>query len=460
VTARRVAVAGGGLAGITAALRLADAGHSVTVFEAKPRLGGLTHSFRRGDLYVDNGQHVFLRCCTAYQALLRRLGVSDLATLQPRLDIPVRSIGRRGTTRLRRNNLPAPLHVGSSLMRYAPLRPLERVRFIRAALAMRGLDINDPAIDSRNFGQWLSAHGQTKRAIDGLWDLVGRATLNVTASEASLAQAAMVFQVGLLTETAAADIGWSRVPLGQLHGESAASALTAADATVRTNTKVEAIAQAEAAPAPPPGTDQRASWIVTAGGEHHLADQVVIAVPPGAAEHLLPEGSLPFAEGWSRELGTSPIVNVHIVYDRHVLDEEFVAGVGTPIQWVFDRTGPSGLADGQYLAVSLSAADDIIDLPVAHIKEQIMAALEALLPEATQAQVRDFFVTREREATFRASPGTARLRPGPVTAHEGLVVAGAWTATGWPATMEGAVRSGDAAAAALLGQSVPEEVAA
>src|SRR5262245_30370765 len=230
VTARRVSAVGGGLAGIAAALRLADAGHSVTVLEARPRLGGLTYSFRRGDLYVDNGQHVFLRCCTAYQALLRRLGVSDLATLQPRLDIPVRSVGRRRATRLRRNNLPAPLHLSSSLMRYAPLRPRERIRFIRAALAMRRLDVNDPAIDSRNFGQWLSAHGQTERAIDGLWDLVGRATLNVTASEASLAQAAMVFQVGLLTETGAADIGWSRVPLGRLHGESAAAALTAADA--------------------------------------------------------------------------------------------------------------------------------------------------------------------------------------------------------------------------------------
>src|SRR5215510_7280250 len=273
MTARRVAVVGGGLAGVTAALRLADAGHSVTVFEARPRLGGLTYSFRRGDLYVDNGQHVFLRCCTAYQALLSRLGVSDRATLQPRLDIPVRSMGRRGTTRLRRNNLPAPLHLGSSLMRYAPLRPRERVRFILAALAMRGLDIDDPVIDSRNFGQWLSAHGQTKRAIDGLWDLVGRATLNVTASEASLAQAAMVFQVGLLTETGAADIGWSRVPLGQLHGESAAAALTAADATVRTNAKVESIARAAAADAAQPSTGRHASWILSAGGQEYPADQ-------------------------------------------------------------------------------------------------------------------------------------------------------------------------------------------
>lgn len=455
----RVAVVGGGLAGITAALRLADAGHSVALFEAKPRLGGLTYSFRRGELYVDNGQHVFLRCCTAYLALLQRLGVGDLATLQSRLDIPVRAPGHARVSRLRRNNLPAPLHLGASLLRYAPLRPLERLRFIQAALAIRRLDITDPATDAQSFGSWLAAQHQSERAVDGLWDLIGRATLNVTAAQASLALAAMVFQVGLLTETGAADIGWSRVPLGRLHGDAAQDALTAAGATVRTNAKVESIAPASTGRIPA-DVAAEGPWAVAAGGEEHVADQVVVAVPPAAAEQLLPPGSLRLAPGWSHALGTSPIVNAHVVYDRRVLHEEFVAAVGTPIQWVFDRTAPSGINAGQYLAVSLSAADDLVDLPVAQIKERILRALEALLPAARQAVVQDFFVTREREATFRASPGVARLRPGPVTAFPGLFVAGAWTATGWPATMEGAVRSGDAAAAALLGQPAREEVAA
>jgi hypothetical protein len=163
---------------------------------------------------------------------------------------------------------------------------------------------------------------------------------------------------------------------------------------------------------------------------------VILAVPPVAAEQLLPPDALPLPPGWSRRLGSSPIVNLHVVLDRPVLDEPFIAGVGTPVQWVFDRTSHSGLASGQYLAVSLSAADDYVDVPTAALREQFLPELAALLPGMRDAQVRDFFVTRERHATFRPAPGTAALRP-PVG-----------TATGWPATMESAVRSGAAAAAA------------
>ncbi|HUO40746.1 MAG TPA: FAD-dependent oxidoreductase, partial [Mycobacterium sp.] len=133
-TPRRVAVIGGGLAGITAAVRCADAGLDVTLYESRPRLGGLTCSFRRGDLWVDNGQHVFLRCCTAYRALLHRLGVAELTTVQPRLDIAVRGPSRSG--RLKRTALPAPLHLSASLARYPWLAAGDRIRFARAALAL------------------------------------------------------------------------------------------------------------------------------------------------------------------------------------------------------------------------------------------------------------------------------------------------------------------------------------
>jgi uncharacterized protein with NAD-binding domain and iron-sulfur cluster len=183
-----------------------------------------------------------------------------------------------------------------------------------------------------------------------------------------------------------------------------------------------------------------------------VADQVIVAVPPGAAERLLPPDSLPFPAGWAARLGNSPIVNAHVVYDRTVLDESFVAAVDSPVQWVFDRTHQSGLTSGQYLALSLSAADDFIDVPVAALRERLLPALAELLPAARTARVTDFFVTREREATFRPAPGSARFRPPAETALSGLWLAGAWTATGWPATMEGAVRSGEAAAAGLLGR--------
>jgi len=177
---------------------------------------------------------------------------------------------------------------------------------------------------------------------------------------------------------------------------------------------------------------------------------VIVAVPPPAAENLLPPGSVPMPEGWSRRLGSSPIVNVHVVLDRPVLDQPFIAGVDTPAQWVFDRTSHSGLTSGQYLAVSLSAADDYVDTPTAALREKFLPELAALLPKMRAARVRDFFVTRERHATFRPAPGTAALRPASTTATPGLFLAGAYTATGWPATMEGAVRSGEAAASALL----------
>src|SRR3954468_8090224 len=171
-------VVGGGLAGISAALRLADAGCRVTLLEAKPKLGGLTHSFRRGDLDVDNGQHVFMRCCTSYRAFLDRLGVTGLTTLQPRLDVAVVRGSDGMRARLRRDALPAPLHLARSLSGYAVLPVADRARAVRGALAMRRVDRDDPRTDDRSFGSWLAAHGQTPATTDALWDLVGVATMN------------------------------------------------------------------------------------------------------------------------------------------------------------------------------------------------------------------------------------------------------------------------------------------
>jgi uncharacterized protein with NAD-binding domain and iron-sulfur cluster len=309
------------------------------------------------------------------------------------------------------------------LLRYRLLSPAQRIRFVRAALALRSVDRDDPATDRRTFGDWLREHGQDARTVAGLWDLVGTATLNARAEQASLALAAMVFQVGLLTDSSAADIGWSLVPLGRLHGDAAARALAEAGVQVRLSTKVTAL---------------------------DLSCPVVLAVPPAEAEALLPAGAVDPEPGWSHRLGVSPIVNVHVVLRRPVLTEAFLAVVGSPVQWVFDRTASAGLGTGQYLALSISAADDLVDRPVAWIRGRILAELAAVLPKFREDDVVDFFVTREREATFRPAPGSRALRAGPLTRVPGLVLAGAWTDTGWPATMEGAVRSGEQAARAVL----------
>ncbi|MCW2873306.1 MAG: hopC [Streptomyces oryziradicis] len=618
----RAVVVGGGLAGTAAALALADAGLTVTLVEGRPRLGGLAFSFKRGDLTVDNGQHVFLRCCTAYQWFLDRISARDLVTIQDRLDVPVLDAGpaapgagdpsarrkpatlaagpdrsgreaadtgrrrtampnqpgaagvgddgasvpseRRGIAvsgdgllpdagldgsgderaaagaggepnlrdrpdgirpapagrfrrllgggrrggqglgallggtggavleeassqaagrlrlgRLRRAALPVPLHLAASLASYPHLSLLERASVGRAALALRGLDPMDPALDDVDFASWLRERGQSARTIEALWDLVGIATLNATAEHASLGLAAMVFKTGLLSDPGAADIGWASVPLGELHDTRARAALD--KAAVRTILRGRATAVTRTAPPTgAPGHDPAperglrpetaagsaavpsagARWQVaveTGPGRTELldADVVVIAVPQREAHELLPEGALE-DPGALLKIGTAPILNVHVVYDRKVLRQPFFAAIGSPVQWVFDRTEHSGMKDSpgaensQYIALSQSAAEDDIDLPVAELREKYLPELERLLPAARGATVKDFFVTRERTATFAPAPGVGRLRPGARTRAPGIYLAGAWTATGWPATMESAVRSGMHAAVAAL----------
>ena len=440
-----VLVVGGGLAGITAALRLADAGADVVLVEARPRLGGAAFSFRRGELTVDNGQHVFLRCCGAYRGLLRRLAVENQVHLQPRLDIPVlRPDGRRA--RLSRlPKVPAPLHLGAALAGYGLLSPADRLRAVRGALALRRLDPADPALDLRSLGSYLRAHGQNDAVIDALWGVVATATLNLEPDAASLALAAKVFRTGLLDRADAADIGYAIAPLGALHSEAAAVALERAGVEVLRSTRVEHLDTAsEPVTARVRGrsgerTVRAASAVVALG--HRDA----YAISPALAEQGARRGA---------ELGSSPILNVHLVYDRRVTDLAFAAVVGSPAQWVFDRTESSGLRRteprGQYLAITVSAADALINEPSRTLCERFDHEIRALFPSAGGAVLTDAFVTRERRATFRQAPGSAALRPGARTGQQFLALAGAWTATGWPDTMESAVRSGVAAADALL----------
>jgi squalene-associated FAD-dependent desaturase len=437
-------VIGGGLAGITAAIALAESGADVTLLEARPRLGGATCSFSRAGLTVDTGQHIFLGCCTAYRGLLDRLGMAGHSTLQDRFDVTVLAPGADGRprkARLRRTALPGPLHMLPGLGRYPFLSLAERAKVARPALAMRFVDPADPAADTQRFGDWLARRGQSERTRRALWDLFSVSALNIAGDDASLALAAVVVKTGLLGKNNAADIGVPALPLGELHGDAGANLLAKLGAQVMMGTKVAAIE---------PGED--GYRIQLAQGEPLTADAVVLAVPHEKAAPLMPAGALPeqTVAGWAG-LGASPIVNVHVIYDRPVMDLPFVAAIDSPVQWVFDRTRISGLdkPGQQYLAISLSAADQYADTPVAELQEQFVPALAELFPAARDAEVTEFFVTRERRATFRQAPGSGALRPKAETLMPGLVLAGAWTDTGWPDTMEGAVRSGLAAAAQL-----------
>ena len=497
-TPGKIVVVGGGLAGISAAIALREAGADVTLTEARPRLGGATCSFSRGGLMVDNGQHVFLRCCVAYRGLLARLGMTGAVALQDRFDLTVLAPG--GRARLRRTALPGPLHMGKALAGYSYLSVAQRLRVARAALAMAALNPAREDLDQQRLGDWLAARGQDERTRRLLWDLFTVSALNVDGDDANLALATTVVKTALLGARDAADIGVPSIPLGELHGQAAGAALARLGAQVRLGAKAVAV---EVLPggrlrvrlAARPGGDGEADGTAQDGGGPVPgstaagspgpvieADGVVLAVPPAVAARLAPAGTVsvstvsvstvpagtasagtayagtsgePDAAGtgpgpaqW-RKLATSPIVNVHVIYDRRVTRLPFAAAVDSPVQWVFDRTGPSGLRSGQYLAVSLSAADCYVDVPASALRERFLPAMAELFPAARDARVTDFFVTRERRATLRQVPGCERLRPGAATALPGLVLAGAWTDTGWPDTMEGAVRSGLNAARAL-----------
>jgi uncharacterized protein with NAD-binding domain and iron-sulfur cluster len=174
---------------------------------------------------------------------------------------------------------------------------------------------------------------------------------------------------------------------------------------------------------------------------------VVLAVPHPQAARLVPPEAAPDRARWAR-LGAAPIVNVHVHYQQRVTELEFAAGLDTPVQWVFDRTPPG--TSGQYLVVSISAAEQVLAVRASALVQTYLGALAEVFPVARQTRIRDAFVTREPRATFRQGPGSRSARPPAQTRSPGLALAGAWTDTGWPDTMEGAVRSGQRAADVVL----------
>ena len=469
--APRIIVVGGGLAGLSAALCAADAGMRVTLLERRHRLGGATWSFERNGIWYDNGQHVFMRCFESYRWFLERIGSAHKVFLQSRLDVPVLRVANPAGAAIstssesptssqspaspaslaapasvvkgsiRRTASPAPLHLMRSLLYYPHMTKRERITAVRTALALRKLDPEKRLLDDATFGQWLRSRGESENSIRSLWNLITLPTANLPADQVSLRLAAKIFVTGLLTDNSAADIGWSAVPLSELHADAASAALRNLGAEIRTKAAVEKIT------ADPLG--------VRCDGEHLPADAVVAAVPHTAAD-ILPAGSVKHQDRLS-ELGESPIINVHLVYDQPVTDLPLAAALGSEAQFVFDRTAAAklggnseeGLQGGtgpQCLGISLSAADEYLSWSPADLIERMTAEVAKLFPKARGRQPRDAMVTREVSATFRGVPGTASLRPPAETNHPGLFVAGAWTDTGWPATMEGAVRSGIAAA--------------
>jgi len=447
-----VVVIGGGLAGISAAIELADAGCAVTLIEGRPWLGGATCSFTRRGLTIDNGQHIFLRCCTAYRDLLARLGVADLYTIQDRLDLTVLADGREPgaatQARLRRSALPAPAHLVRALAGYRLLSVTERMRVAAAALALqvtRAADGND-----RSLATWLADHGQTGRVTSMLWGWLCTAMINATPEHADLTVAAGAIRTALLAGRDHADVGVPVAAFSRLHGAPAAALLARLGVTIRLSTRAAAV-----------HADAPGRYLVTVIEQAASAEDpqlvpeqlqtagVVLAVPPSEAAALAPAGLAGEAAKWSL-LRPSPVVSVHVMYGCPVTTLPFAAVAGSPAAWVMDKASAAGLRAGQYLAVSLPAADQYVDMPTGQLREIALPLLERLFPAAAEARIEDVFVTRERRATILHEPGVQRLRAAPGAGPPGLAVAGAWTDTGWPDSMEGAVRSGRSAAGKVI----------
>jgi len=454
----RVVVIGGGFAGVAAACRLAQEGHRPILLERSGRLGGRAASFRdraTGE-NVDYAQHVTMRCCTATDGFLRRIGASDAVAYQPELAVPILCGGTRAA--LRSNLLlPGLLHLAPALVAYRCLSPRERLGILRAAIPLRlGVRSDEP------FGPWLRARGQGERAVERFWNPICVATLNARVDDVAVHAARKVFRDGFF-DRQGAGLGLFTVPLGRVF-EAARAYVEAREGAVRASTGACAV-RIEAG---------RATAVETSDGETLDASAVVAAVPPWDLSPLVDDVRFdPIVRGAGR-LRWSPIVDVHLWLDRPVLDDPFAVAVDGPLQAVFDVTGvhgsdpspagedqstgrpspkqlrPRGEA-AQHLVLSQSAADRWIDRPTDGIADDLAAALGDLVPAARAARVVRLLVVKHRRATFVPAPGADACRPGVATPIDRLCLAGDWTATGWPSTIESAVRSGIAAAGRVAG---------
>ncbi len=425
---------------MTAALRLVDAGYRVTLVERRPYLGGRAYSYvdRETGVQVDNGQHVFMGCCTAYVELLREAGALDGAARQKRLRVEVRSPeGRNGV--LAAAPLPAPLHLLPSFLRYPHLSWREKLRAVPALLRIsRERDRERPELRALSFEEWLRRNGQSERAIANFWDLIVIPSLNDASRDVSAAMAFMLFQTALLRDAHGADVGYARSGLSELMGEPIERRLRERGAEVLLGRTAQRILVEGGA----------VTGVALADGGALSADWCVSALPPHAFSALLPD-ELRAAPSFAAaaEHSYSPIVNLHVWYDRPVADFEWTAFVDSPLQFVFNKTRIAALpGPGDYLTVSLSAAWEWWPLSKEELRERFTAELARALPRARGAAIQRFIVVKEQRATFRSLPGGPDNRLPARTSLPNLVLAGDWTDTGWPATMEGAVRSGNAAA--------------
>lgn len=420
-----IVILGGGIAGITAAVHLAQRGVPVALYETRKRLGGRATSLtdpRTGE-EIDNCQHVALGCCTAYLDLLRTLRVDHLIRWD-RTQTWVEAGGRRTT--LTPAPLPAPLHHSPGFLAARFLSLADKLAIARAMAAI-ALAKRERWTD-RTFAQFLAPHGQTASALRRFWEPVVVSACNLPCDRVSAAPALQVFQEGFLASARASEIGVSTVPLARLY-DAAEPIITAAGGAMHLGASVRRLSRDQVELAT--GDVIRASAIISA-----LPFERLLAI---ADDDL--RGADPRLERLAH-LRHSPILGVHLRFDRSVLDVPHAVLVDRPTQWLFRKDDR-----GEAVHAVISAADDWLDLDEDAIVARVTADLHACFPASRDAGLIAARSIKEKRATFAATPEGQRARPSQAPPAPGLpILAGDFTDTGWPATMEGAARSGVIAA--------------
>ena len=439
VNRRRAVVVGGGLAGLAAGVRLSAAGWKTLLLERRPFLGGRAYSFedRETGVEVDNGQHVFVGACNEYQEFLRNIGAQDNVRIPNRLDAPVMRNGK--VSRLKANALPGFLANTQALLSYGHLSPAAKARLFYGLARIRFVKRKPGgSLEDETFDSLLRRNMQNDETIENFWNLITLPALNDDIRDVNADMGVMLFQTALMGAPHNAAIGYPVVGLSSLAGTAASDFIHAAGGEVRCGVGVNDI-----------GFEGGRMQVRTSAGETIQADACVVALMPDKMLDVLPDSNRkdPFFSQ-ARMVQTAPIVGVHIWYDRPITDDIFVAAIDTPVQWVFNVTGMRESQEedgGQHVVISLSGAWKWRDTPKAELRELFLSEMARLFPVAGAAKVKRFLVVKMLDATFRVVPGSGRYRLPQKTPVPGFFLAGDWTDTGWPSTMEGAVRSGNIA---------------
>jgi squalene-associated FAD-dependent desaturase len=447
---KSVIVIGGGLAGLAAGVALAESGWRVRLFEQRPFLGGRATSYVLPDgEHVDNCQHVTLGCCTNLEDFYRRVGSSNKIKFFDRL-LFLDPQGRRGE--MQTGMLPAPFHMTGSFAKFAPLTLRDKLSIARAMLSIL-LSKGHPADLDENGGismlEWLRRRRQTKGAIDRFWRVVLVSALDEELDQTDARFGVDVFWKAFLSNRTGYRMGVPAVPLADLY-EGCKTAIERKGGEVVLRSPVRGLRIENGALAA----------VQFDAGREEAADAYVFAVPHTVLTELLPE-DVKQTNATFRNLANlkdAPITGVHFWFDREVMKEPFVTLLDTTTQWIFNKTvlygSPNGtskkITTGQYLQLVISASYDLLLKPRQEIIDLCLKEVRQAIPAARDANLVKATVIKETAATFSPVPGVDRWRPKQETPVRNMFLAGDWTATGWPATMEGAVRSGYLAAEAVL----------